>query len=66
MDEVTQLLAAIELEIDIAKIFDETQKGKRYKIRGLICYYLKHYAAYFFSDKENVWISFDDVSVQEG
>jgi hypothetical protein len=66
MDEVTQLLSAIDLEIDLAKVFfDDGSRGKRYKIRGLICYYLKHYAAYFFSDKENAWISFDDVSVQE-
>ncbi len=66
LDEVSQLLSAIDMEIDIAKLFSETLKGKTYKIRGLICYYLKHYAAYFFNDKENVWFSFDDVSVQEG
>lgn len=66
MEEVSQLLERIDLELDLAKLFDKNQSGKTYRIRGLICYYLKHYAAYFFNDKQNVWFSFDDVSVQEG
>jgi hypothetical protein len=66
LNEVMQLLSSFDQEIDLGKVFkDETHK-KRYRMRGLICYYLKHYAAYFFNDKENVWFSFDDVSVQEG
>ena len=70
VSDVTALLSAMEMELDIGKVFDEdpassAEKGKRYKLRGIICYYLKHYAAYFYNDKEGVWFSFDDVSVQE-
>lgn len=66
--DVATLLAAIDPEIDIGKIFDAPKESKnpskRYKLRGLISYYLQHYAAYFFSDKDALWYSFDDVSVQ--
>ncbi len=67
--EVASFLAAVEQEVDVANIFDQAtafvDRGKRYRLRGVICYYLKHYAAYFFNDKEGVWFSFDDVSVHE-
>ncbi len=67
--DVANVLAAVEQELDISVVFEQASsfvdRGKRYKLRGVICYYLKHYAAYFFNDKEGVWFSFDDVSVHE-
>jgi hypothetical protein len=63
--DIINVLSSIEMEIDISKIFDNNDSSKRYKLRGLISYYLKHYAAYFYSDKEKVWFSFDDVSVHQ-
>ena len=68
MADVSTLLNCIDPEINLCSVFeppDIRERGRQWRLRGMICYYLKHYAAYFFSDKKNVWISFDDVSVQE-
>ncbi len=34
-------------------------------MRGVVSYYLKHYVACFFNERQGVWYSFDDVSVHE-
>ena len=66
---VSQLsYCGLQPELDVTNIFDRNPAdpvaGKRYRIRGIISYYLQHYAAYFYNDKEKIWFSFDDVSVQ--
>ena len=59
------LLNAMDSEIDITRIFQGGPgRPKRYRMRGLISYYLQHYAAYFFNDTKQIWFSFDDRSVQ--
>ena len=70
VSEIVTVLGAIDSEIDVTNIFDGVANGaagngKSYRIRGVISYYLQHYAAFFFSDEEQIWFSFDDVSVQK-
>jgi len=39
--------------------------GNNYKLRGMICYYQKHYDAYFFNTLKKKWYVFDDATVKE-
>ncbi|CAH1795165.1 unnamed protein product [Owenia fusiformis] len=32
---------------------------------GIVCYYGKHYSTFFFHQKQNMWIYFDDATVKE-
>ena len=47
-------------------MFDVTDKTQSsiYKLRGLVCYYGKHYNTYIKSVKGN-WLVFDDVTVKK-
>lgn len=36
-----------------------------YQLRGMICYYGKHYDVYLKNDKTNSWWVFDDATVKE-
>ncbi len=56
------LYSIIAPTIDISKIMEvaETLKQTTYVLRGLICYYGRHYWAYFYSEQYDVWFQFDD------
>ena len=36
-----------------------------YVLRGIICYYGRHYWAYFYSQKNDTWLKFDDEHLQQ-
>ena len=59
------LLLLIRNVIDIRNIFTTVQKDPApYKFRGMICFYGKHYDAYFYSDFRKQWLVFDDATVK--
>ena len=47
------------------KMFDSvSEKKTAYRLQGMVCYYMKHYNA-FFKLKNRVWVVFDDVTVKK-
>ena len=64
-DEIMSLLLLIRREIDIREIFTTVQREQApYRFRGMICFYGKHYDAYFYSDFRRQWLVFDDATVK--
>eukprot|EP00012_Vannella_robusta_P003068 CAMPEP_0206185864 /NCGR_PEP_ID=MMETSP0166-20121206/2065_1 /ASSEMBLY_ACC=CAM_ASM_000260 /TAXON_ID=95228 /ORGANISM="Vannella robusta, Strain DIVA3 518/3/11/1/6" /LENGTH=410 /DNA_ID=CAMNT_0053601147 /DNA_START=144 /DNA_END=1376 /DNA_ORIENTATION=- len=63
--EIMSLLTLIRSVIDIRNIFTTVQKEPApYRFRGMICFYGKHYDAYFYSDFRRQWLVFDDATVK--
>lgn len=70
------ILRMISLRIDLNNVFvfgepnKNSQMGARakapcyYRFRGMICYYGKHYVAYFYNFKSKLWYVYDDTNVQ--
>lgn len=65
------MLHMVDLQIDLLKVFSEVDspsklstKSSLYNFRGMICYYGKHYTAYFKSQASGQWFVFDDVTVK--
>lgn len=71
VSEVESILNMISWQIDLGNIFHldskySTKFGSSclYRLRGMICYYGKHYTAYFYSVKNQQWFVFDDSTVK--
>lgn len=45
---------------DFLKVGEEKSQNTKYVFRGMIAFYGKHYMAYFYSDKYDTWVQFDD------
>ncbi len=60
--EIADILNMIEEQIDLTNIFEGSNISCRYKLKGLICYYGKHYDAYSLLD--STWWVFDDATVK--
>ena len=62
------MLSLLQSEISLKHLFTlgdpDRQKNKKYRFRGMICYYGKHYNAYFFSETSRQWVVFDDTTVK--
>lgn len=74
VDEIEQLLDCISLEIDLEKIFAlersfrfgaRIDSSAKYRFRGMICYYGKHYNAHFYHTETQSWYLFDDATVKQ-
>lgn len=73
-DQVRTLLSNFGDRVDLAKCFDAAGPAVRfknggirttYRLRGLVCYYGRHYVALFYSTAHKMWLLFDDSRVIE-
>jgi len=65
--EVESFLNMISWQIDLGNIFSLKLVGRTsclYRLRGMICYYGKHYTAYFYSVEHQQWFVYDDSTVK--
>eukprot|EP01119_Soliformovum_irregulare_P008684 TRINITY_DN21784_c0_g1_i1.p1 TRINITY_DN21784_c0_g1~~TRINITY_DN21784_c0_g1_i1.p1 ORF type:complete len:543 (-),score=119.88 TRINITY_DN21784_c0_g1_i1:8-1636(-) len=73
--EIDMILRMISSRINLNNVFlmgnpHTNPKGKKprdpnyYKFRGMICYYGKHYTAYFYNHKSTQWYVYDDTQVK--
>jgi hypothetical protein len=51
--------AVIDLK-DFLKVGEDKSLNTLYVLRGMITFYGRHYMAYFYSDKYDTWVQFDD------
>lgn len=74
LSDIQTVLNMISLDIDLGNIFNldycwfgngETGISScLYRLRGMICYYGKHYICFFYNYKTKAWFVFDDVTVK--
>lgn len=73
-EQVHGLLSNIGDRVDLAKCFDAAGPAIKfknggirttYRLRGLVCYYGRHYVALFYSTAHKMWLLFDDSRVIE-
>lgn len=73
-EQVHGLLANFRDRVDLAKCFDAAGPAIKfknggirttYRLRGLVCYYGRHYVALFYSTAHKMWLLFDDSRVIE-
>ncbi|TYZ56924.1 hypothetical protein PybrP1_001907 [[Pythium] brassicae (nom. inval.)] len=73
-EQVRSLLSNFADRVDLAKCFDAAGPAVRfrnggvrttYRLRGLVCYYGRHYVALFYSTAHKMWLLFDDSRVIE-
>jgi hypothetical protein len=62
--EITDILNLIQIEVNLRHMFSRTEDCT-YRLKGLICYYGLHYAAYFYNSFIKKWIYLDDTMVKE-
>jgi len=68
LNDIMDTLEIIQQEVKLKDLFnvsEENQCKASYRFRGMICYYGKHYNAYFFNETISQWIVFDDATVKE-
>jgi len=67
-DEISECFSMIENEIEMRDIFSmadcEENANSKYHLCGMICYYGKHYEAYFENKESDTWWIFDDTLVK--
>ena len=64
-EEIMETLLLIKPEIDIKNVFNVSSKTPTpYRFRGMICFYGKHYATYFYSVARAQWLVYDDATVK--
>ena len=67
-ESLTKILKIITPLIDakmFMKIESPVEKKSIFVFRGFITYYGKHYMAYFYSEKKDTWIHFNDSRMTE-
>merc|ERR1711988_1559504 len=65
-DMVRGFVDVIARELDLARLFDAVEEGAptHAQLKGVLCYYGCHYVALFYSEAEQLWVSFDDATVR--
>ena len=66
--DIMETLEIIQPEISLEELFllsSKEQADASYRFRGMICYYGKHYNAYFYNESAKQWIVFDDATVKQ-
>ena len=64
-ETIEWLVNMISPVLFVTHIFEASEcKHPRFILRGMICFTLGHYIAFFFSIRRNVWIQFDDTQVK--
>ena len=70
--KIRQLLDLIPPKINLREVFKVGQQNAvvsdvrseyNFVIRGMVVYYGKHYWAYFYSQKFDIWFQFDDSKI---
>lgn len=68
-ERVGNLLETLSTTIKLQDMFDTVldKKAQRieYHLSSLVCYYGKHYSAFFYNRKHSKWVSIDDTSVSD-
>lgn len=66
LEEIEEMLLLVQPTIDLNKVFGihETEQATPMRLRGMICYYGKHYDVYFYSEHHRKWLVFDDATVK--
>ncbi|PRP86598.1 hypothetical protein PROFUN_05236 [Planoprotostelium fungivorum] len=64
LDMIYDILDSITPTIDPQNMFDSSNTSKLYNFRGMVCYYGKHYNAYFKNRRTHEWMVFDDTTVK--
>ena len=64
--DINTVLKIISMNIDLSNIFVVENKSitTNYRLRGMICYYGKHYIAFFYNHTLKQWYVFDDTNVK--
>jgi hypothetical protein len=55
---IKSFMTAIDLSLFSDQLFTRVEKSRKYRLKGLIAYYGKHYVAFF--NLQDKWICFDD------
>lgn len=63
--DIEKVLDLIEKRINVRNVFCDTGRDSFYKLKGMICYYGKHYDAYFYNETQRHWWLFDDATVKQ-
>jgi hypothetical protein len=64
-DEIDDTMEIISAQLRLGEIFTNLRSSITYELRGMICYYGKHYNAYIYSRSRRQWLVFDDTAVRE-
>eukprot|EP01114_Cavostelium_apophysatum_P014332 TRINITY_DN3689_c0_g1_i4.p1 TRINITY_DN3689_c0_g1~~TRINITY_DN3689_c0_g1_i4.p1 ORF type:complete len:590 (+),score=108.12 TRINITY_DN3689_c0_g1_i4:1276-3045(+) len=62
-DDIKQTLDLIDQTLDLSQVYGGIAESP-YELKGMICYYGKHYDAYFFDQQKGQWWIFDDARVR--
>lgn len=68
-ERIVDLLETLSTTVKLQDMFDTVldKKAQRieYHLSSLVCYYGKHYSAFFYNRKHAKWVSIDDTSVSD-
>ncbi len=64
--KVKKLMGCLCPLLDLRRVYHITDPDVQaeYVLRGFICYYGRHYFAYFYSTTEDQWLLYDDAVVK--
>ncbi|ELR23613.1 ubiquitin carboxyl-terminal hydrolase, partial [Acanthamoeba castellanii str. Neff] len=62
---IVDVLSSISTTLVLDRVFNGGASPRRYRLKGMICYYGKHYDAYFYNPQRGRWVVFDDATVKE-
>jgi ubiquitin C-terminal hydrolase len=69
MGQIAELMKLVRPSIDLKSMFNssaiEINPTQQMMLRGLVCYYGRHYVAFSFSVSFQTWLMFDDANVVE-
>lgn len=67
-EEIISTLRIVQMQIELQNLFEfhPSIENSRtpYVLRGMICYYGKHYDAYYYCSTRHSWLVFDDATVK--
>eukprot|EP01117_Protostelium_nocturnum_P001079 TRINITY_DN11405_c0_g1_i1.p1 TRINITY_DN11405_c0_g1~~TRINITY_DN11405_c0_g1_i1.p1 ORF type:complete len:633 (-),score=181.22 TRINITY_DN11405_c0_g1_i1:50-1948(-) len=68
LEDIAATLKMISLRIDLSNVFNSPDRRNNiqswYKLRGMICYYGKHYIVFLYNERRREWMVYDDVTVK--
>lgn len=74
VDEIRTVLDCVSIDIDLERVFalertfrfgSRIDSSAKYRFKGMICYYGKHYNAQFYHSATKSWYLFDDATVKQ-